>query len=286
MQPITSIYSLSYHTNIEVHHFHDKYIVLYDDHRCILNALFEAKKLKLFNMPPNIIFFDRHDDACNPDIRKQELFEQWNVERIEDVSSKDFWSFVEFDLNVLDDDWLLAGMELGLISHAVVIGQYENANMRSKDHKYKSTDGVVHEMYNIPHLNHSIDSRGCLGDSIIKQPYYENIRDIFEYNQPPYGRYDKFSKEATKPFVLDFDLDCFTTDCEGNTYAWPEAIFKEKYFDNNNVQYFMQRLIDRSSFITICREHECCGGLGESNKILGYLDKYFFEGWLNTSPIR
>ncbi len=286
MQPITSIYGLSYHTNIEVHHFHNKYIVLYDDHRCILNALFEAKRLGLFDTTPNLIFFDRHDDACDPDIRRQELFEQWNVEKIEDVSSKDFWSFVEFDLNVLDDDWLLAGMELGLINHAVVIGQYDNSNMQSKDHKFKSTDGIVHEMYDIPHLNWSIGSRGCLGDNIIKEPYYENVREIFEYNQPPYGRYDKFSKDVTKPFILDFDLDCFTTECEDMCFAWPEAIFKEKYFDNNDVQCFMRRLIDRSSFITICREPECCGGLGESNKILGYLDKYFFEGWLNTSPIR
>lgn len=286
MQPITSIYSLSYHTNIEVHHFHDKYIVLYDDHRCILNALFEAKKLKLFNMPPNIIFFDRHDDACDPDIRKQVLFEQWNVERIEDVSSKDFWSFIEFDLNILDDDWLLAGMELGLINHAVVIGQYDNSNMQSKDHKYKSTDNIVHEMYDIPHLKQSIDSRGCLGDSIIKLPYYTKVRDIFEYNQPQPGHYNIFSENVTHPFVLDFDLDCFTTDIENKTLAWPEDIFREMYYDNTRVLYFMQQLMRRSTFITICREPECCGGLGESNKILGYLDKYFFEGCLETTPIQ
>lgn len=286
MKPITSIYGLSYHTNIEVHHFNDKYIVLYDDHRCILNALFEAKKLRLFNSPPNIIFFDRHDDACNPDIRKQELFQQWNVERIEDVSSKDFWSFVEFDLNVLDDDWLLAGMELGLINHAVVIGQYENTNMQSKNHKYKSTDGIIHEMYDIPHLKQSIDSRGCLGDCIIKMPYYTRVRDIFEYNQPQPGHYNIFSENVTHPFVLDFDLDCFTTDIENKTLAWPEDIFREMYYDNTRVLYFMQQLMRRSTFITICREPECCGGLGESNKILGYLDKYFFEGCLETNPIQ
>lgn len=286
MQEITSIYGLSNHTNIEVYSFHDKYIILYDDHRSILNVLFETKKLGLFSTTPNIIFFDKHDDACNPRINVKDLLEKWGIDKIEDVSSRDFWSFVEFELSGLDDDWLLAGMELGLINHAVVIGQTENSNMRDLNNLFESSDGKVHELFDISHLNYSIGSRGCLGDNVIKEPYYENVRNIFEYNQPPYGRYDKFSKEVTNPIVLDFDLDCFTTECENNVYAWPEAIFREKYYDNEEVRHFMHKLINRSTIITICREPTCCGGLGESNKILGYLDYYFFDGCLDTIPIR
>lgn len=286
MQEITSIYGLSNHTNIEVYSFHDKYIILYDDHRSILNVLFETKKLGLFSTTPNIIFFDKHDDACNPQINAKDLFEKWGIERIEDVSSRDFWSFVEFDLSGLDDDWLLAGMELGLINHAVVIGQTENSNMRDLNNLFESSDGEVHELFDIYHLNYSLGSRGCLGDNVIKEPYYENVRNIFKYNQPPYERYDKFSKEMTNPIVLDFDLDCFTTECENNVFAWPEAIFRENYYDNGEVRHFMHKLINRSTIITICREPACCGGLGESNKILGYLDHYFFDGCLDTIPIR
>ena len=40
---------MSNHTNIEVYSFHDKYIILYDDHRSILNVFFETKKLGLFS---------------------------------------------------------------------------------------------------------------------------------------------------------------------------------------------------------------------------------------------
>lgn len=286
MQPVTSISGLSFHSNIETYNFHEKYIVVYDDHRSILNVLFEAKKLGLFNTTPNLIFFDRHDDACNPNICLKDLYKKWGVKKIEEVSSRDFWSFVEFDLNGEDDDWLLAGMEFNLINDAVVIGQYENDNIQSMNHRYESSDSIVHELYAIPHLNWSLGNRGCLGDSFIKHPYYKNVRSIFEYNQPPYGDYDKYSKEVTKPFVLDFDLDCFTTECEDKIFAWPEAIFRDKFDENNYVRYFMQKLIDRSSIITICREPGCCGGLGESNKILAYLDYYFFEGCLNTNPIQ
>lgn len=284
MQKITSINGLAYHTNIEVYPFYDKYIILYDDHRSILNVLFETIKIGLFKTTPNLIFFDYHDDACNPNINRKSLFEKWGVSTIEDVESRDFWSFVEFDLGHMDDDWLLAGMEFGLINNAVVIGQKENTNIEDLNNCFESSDKRPHKLFSIPHLDWSIGDRGCLGDSLIKQPYYEEVRNIFEYNQK--GCYNIFSKEINNPFVLDFDLDCFTTECEDNTFAWPETIFKEKYYDNNNVQCFMHQLIKRSSFITICREPTCCGGIGESNKILEYWDKYFFNGNLNTIPIK
>ncbi len=287
MDPITLIYQLSFHTNIETYGFDDKYIVLYDDHRSILNVLFEAKKLGLFSTTPNLIFFDRHDDACNPNICSNDFYKKCGVNKIEDVSNRDFWNFVEFDLSNLDDDWLLAGMELDLINHAVVIGQHENSNMKSMDYIYKSTDGKVHELFDISHLNWSIGDRGCLGDNIIKDPSYKKIRNIFEYNQDQQNStYQKFSNKVTKPFVLDFDLDCFTTECEDRMFAWPETIFREKYYDNIDVRFFMEQLIKRSSIITICREPKCCGGIGESNKILWYLDNYFFDGCLNTNSIQ
>lgn len=47
----------------------------------------------------------------------------------------------------------------------------------------------------------------------------------------------------------------------------------------------MESLLNRASVITICREPECCGGIGEANKILSYLDRYFFDGALRTEPI-
>ena len=95
----------------------------------------------------------------------------------------------------------------------------------------------------------------------------------------------RFDGEDIKPFVLDFDLDCFTTECREKTYAWPEDIFRKEYIESYNVRFFMENLLDRASFITICREPDCCGGIGEANKILNYLDRYFFDGALSTEPI-
>jgi len=274
------IIELGHRANISVFSLGEKDIVLYDDHRTLLNVLFEADRKALFPQIPNLIYFDFHDDACWSLSRRQ-LLEKIGVDNLSEATSKQFWSFVEFDLGTFDDDWLLTGMELGLIKNAVLIGGEETQHISNDmdNNCHISDDGVRHEVYNIPHLRQSVGCRGCLGDSIIKEPYYQNVRDIFQYHR---GRFDD---APAHPFVLDFDLDCFTTSCRGETYAWPEDIFRREYVDNTSAKCFLDSLIERACFITICREPDCCGGIGESNKILHYLDKYFFDGAIHTIPI-
>lgn len=275
---MSKLYELSWRTNINTYIFHNKHIIVYDDHRTLLNILFEAKKLGELMQTPNLIYFDLHDDACTL-LPKSQLLERMGVKNLSEATSKQFWSFVEFDLGKFDDDWLLTGMELDLIKDAILIGQEENHNIQNLKNSYISEDGIKHELYSILHLKHSLNSRGCLGDSIIKEPYYQSVRNIMQYHQ------NKFDTEEIKPFILDFDLDCFTTKSRGKTYAWPEDIFRAEYIDSYNARSFMENLLNRASFITICREPECCGGIGEANKILNYLDRYFFEGALQTEPI-
>ena len=119
---MSKLHELSWRTNINTYTFRGKYIVLYDDHRTLLNILFEAKKLGEFAETPNLIYFDLHDDACTL-LPKSQLLERMGVKDLSEATSKQFWSFVEFDLGVLDDDWLLTGMELDLIKNAILIGQ-------------------------------------------------------------------------------------------------------------------------------------------------------------------
>lgn len=272
------LYKLSWRTNINTHTFQNKYIIIYDDHRTLLNVLFEAQKQGLFSQTPNLVYFDLHDDACKS-LPKNKLLEKIGVADLAEATDKQFWSFVEFDLGVNDDDWLRAGMELSLIKHAIGIGQEQYHNIADLHNLYVSEDGINHELYSISHLKFSLGDRGCLGDSIIKEPYYQSVRDIMQYH------HNRFDGADITPFVLDFDLDCFTTECRDKTYAWPEDIFRDEYAEGYNVPPFMRALFARASLITICREPGCCGGLGESNKILSYLDRYFFNGALVTQPI-
>lgn len=268
---MTGLFELSWRTNINSYIFGDNRIILYDDHRTLLNVLFKAKKLGTFTETPNLIYFDYHDDACE-NSPKSKLLEKIGVKDMSEATSKQFWSFVEFDLAVHDDDWLLTGMELDLIKNAILIGagKGEDRHICEMNGRYTSEDNVMHELYSISHLEHSLDGKRCLGDSPDKGADYQNVMNIMESHQP---------------FVLDFDLDCFTTITLEKTSAWTEKIFREKYYENNTVISFMNSLLERASLITICREPNYCGGIGESYKILNYLDRYFFDGALETEPI-
>jgi len=264
---------LSERSNYSVFWQYDKPIVLYEDHRCILNVLYIAKKNDFFKSIPDVIYFDKHDDALKPEPSQLKIFKK---SRKNQINLQKFWEIVEFDLSPSDADWLKSGMELGLINNSVLIGsQYNETDVVPFD-KYIDHMKEVHEMYTIPHLSSSLAPQGCLGDSVLKEPYYQKVRNIIECNQE--------SRINKNDFVLDFDLDCFSINVFNATMAWPEDVFVKEFVKNDKVHKYMRHLIENSSIITICKESQCCGGLGESNKILYYLDKYFFEFTLKTIP--
>ena len=279
MNEITDICQLSWYTNVNTFNYQGKHIILYDDHRWILNVIFESMKLNFFNGEiPNVIYFDHHDDACFTDVK----LKNYNVDNVLKLKSREFASIVEFDLSSLDDDWVTAGMELGLINNVVCIGNEENHNINNWGNStYRTATNVEHLGFCINHLKWEIGSRGSLGDVMTDcHPDYLQIRNIFGYNNGTFT-------PSPHPFILDFDLDCFTTECKDNTFAWPEKIFWEEYgMYYPQCSSFMQQLISRASIITICREPKCCGGIGESNKILCYLDRYFFDGALGTEAMQ
>lgn len=281
MIEINNLSSLNLFSNFETFNYGDKTIILYDDHRCILTALFEARKLGIISNGTNLITFDRHDDARKIHPNSMRIINSIVASGFDEMSSRDFKNFVEYDISENDDDWVRVAFELNLIHNIVNIGNIENSNiMDFANNIYKSSGGTEHKAYVIGHIFDELNTHGgSLGDMAL---YQENkdLHEIFGYNLiGGEGFSDDFQE-----FVLDFDLDCFTTNCQNKVYAWPESIFAKEY-NNETSGYFMYRLIQRAKFITICREPSYCGGIGESNKILSYLDKYFFRGCIGTKPV-
>jgi len=262
-----SLPSIFLRNNVEKLSFKGKDIVLFDDHRTTLDVLFEIYKSgQLDGIVPNLVTFDYHEDCC--DAGEQEtLLQKIGVKDLADATDRQFWNFVEFDLSGLDDDWISAAVSLNLVRDVVIIGSEANKN-------YQNADDSEHKLFSISHLPSSVGNRGCLGDSCISEPYYSQVRDTMQYH------HGAFNDGLVYPFVLDFDLDCFSTEILGKQKAWPEEIFYQEYVKNDIVYSFMKQLIYRSSLITISREPGCCGGYEESFKILSYLNKYFFEGCL------
>lgn len=240
-----------------------KNVVIYDDHRTILNVLFSIRKEE--HIIPDIVTFDYHED-CIP-LRDETKIEKY--QNIECVDIKEFWSFVEWDLSILDDDWITVAQKLKLANNIVVIGAkregLENINNERKEPF----------LYSIGHLADEFAPRGSFEDIFYSNnEMRDDIVAFFGYE----GNIHK-----TGDYILDIDLDCFSTSLEcGGRIAWPETVFREKYYDDSKVYSAMSDLIRGAKCITICREPECCGGIGESMKILSYIDKYFLKGNLGT----
>lgn len=271
--------NFGFRANVDTFSFRGKRIFVYNDHRTILNVIFFALKNKFITDIPNVFYFDYHDDACHP---KESVLQKASTFDIESTTIEEFNSIVEYDLSILDDDWVKSGMEFNIIRNSVSIG---TVKYDSTDETYIDCKGNEHDIICISHLCDELSSRGSLGDSIIKEPYYERVRELFNYNDK---NFDHFGKK-TQPFVLDFDLDCFSAEFRSKQMAWPESMFVEElkspcgFYGDITALDFINELIDRCEFITICMEPGCCGGYGESFKILNYIDKHIFEGVLNTN---
>lgn len=270
---------LSYRANINVHTIEidgvQKNVILYEDHRMILNVLYFARMKGILSMAPNLIYFDHHDDACEVSRYKTD---KMKVLPISEDSFQTFWQFVEFSLSTLDDDWLWAGMSLDLIKNAVRVGGTQEDNIQRLNEVFNVQNQYL---YSIDHLDSELGNRGCFTDRFSQHADEDRlIRGIFGKNWA-----DEKIEEHDVPFVLDFDLDCFTGEIDGKVIAWPEIIFRKHYEEHFESKQLLRKLIKQSAFITICREANCCGGIGESNKILSYLDHYLFDNQLHTIPI-
>lgn len=261
----------------------DRRIIVYDDHRTILNVLYVAMQERLFaDAMPNIVSFDRHDDAVLLSPKQKQQAKSVRKSCFPQRNDKRMWQFTEFGLSGLDDDWVRAGMELGLINNYIGFGhkQRDANNINSGYEYYKTLDRIEHRLYSNGHLDWELGSRGVFGDNHYHTPAKQD--DILNDMQFHNGRFDD---SPISPFVFDIDLDCFTEEFEDHRMAWPEDIFVERYQANPEVGGFVRDLLARSSLITICREPDCCGGLGESNRMLELLDYYWFDGILKTQRI-
>lgn len=267
-------------SNVNTFQFRGKQIFVYTDHRTILNVIFFALKNNLIDNVPNVLYFDYHDDACVP---KASILAQAPTFDINIISEQDFNNIVEYGMSIQDDDWVKSGMEFGLINNAISVGA---ESLRTSHEIYTDVRGHEHEIIGINHLSHSLGVRGAFCDTQVEsESYFEPVREIFDFNNSVANSWGA----NTESFVLDFDLDCFAGTFNGETLmAWPEKMFYQEFHNNVGFQGnqlpldFINNLIDKCEFITICMEPGCCGGFGESFKILSYLDKYFFEGTLKT----
>lgn len=250
-------------------------VYLYEDHRTILNVLFLKKKNNELECPVNIILFDNHDDGCVPSTSALEKIDLLNNEA--DISIRDFWNFTEFDLKGLDDDWIKAGMELNLIENVFLFNSCESKIYFVEEYETKKFG--TKKIYNLGNIWDCISYKGYLND-IIKKEYsqlWEDFGWVIEEG--------RFYFEPKRKFIVDFDLDCFSTEVLGKRIAIPTEILYEKmtkyqirdYHYYGSSQELIQDFIDKAEFTTICFETQFCGGYLEAFKIFQSVNDLFFD---------
>ena len=105
--------------------FRDLSVFAHDEHRFVLPIAHFGQQQGFLPSPCRVILLDRHSDAVAPrGSRARSAIPQL---RTTGFTSEDLLDLTRDDLSGLDDDWLLAGMELGIFSDAVVFGVRETS---------------------------------------------------------------------------------------------------------------------------------------------------------------
>ncbi|MHC1707411.1 MAG: hypothetical protein AB9842_07805 [Bacteroidales bacterium] len=249
-------------------------VVIYEDHRTILNVLFFLKEKRNLKEPLDIIMFDYHDDFVDLGSSVKRKLTYFN----RNPSAQKLNQIVEFELRGLDDDWVKAGMELGLIGN-VFLFNAEDSSLGFRN-EYRTRKHGTKILYNIGNVWAALGYHGILNDPFKKE--YDQFRKDFGWELKD-GKYSFISDR--RKFVFDIDLDCFSTSILDKTIAIPHKLLSDKlciyshssYHYYPNAQNFMKDLIKYSELATICFENGCCGGIIQSYKIFYSIDEILFD---------
>ena len=193
---------------------------LHEDHRWVLPMIFEAQEQGRLPRPVKVILFDRHTDSADPvDFAPFPL------------TYAALMDFCAHTLSPHDDDWIVAGMRLGLLDDVFIFG----VDDRMGDLPKAVGDKVIMGRYQLPaHLPPDISARA---------------RAHLGWTETP--------------ILLDIDLDCFAYAYREQVLAWTSEIFDQQFPPGNPAEAF----VHRAGLITVCREAGCCGGEENADKI-------------------
>lgn len=263
-------------------------VIVYEDHRYLLNIIDHARRCEVLTTPVTLVMFDYHDDMVSPP-RLVTPAQLANMRpNLGTMRQRDFWSFVEWECSTADDDWVTVGMELGFIGNVIVIGARHRPNIEHlSNHReygiYNDASGDSHLVASVGHIWSGLGHQGWLSDWA-RSSDLKPIWDVLGWK--PF----EFTGDEPLPILVDFDLDCFTYEgpADRPVRPWSAADFIEPFEEEVSLsgwtaKSFVSELMGESPFIGIARESPFCGGLGASDAVLRNLDLLFFNGELRPS---
>jgi len=255
----------------------EKDLILYEDHRSLVFVLWHALNVvePPLAEPPTLVYFDHHDDAKAPSAPVRAIFNNLRSAG----TDRGVMEAVEWDLSSLDDDWLIAAMELGVLKDAICVGADITPNLGQFHTQVTDHTGGVHNIFKIGHLWDALAHQGPLVDQAQAgqyQPLWTSLGWApTEYPEP--------RTPGNPPLIVDFDLDYFSYHLLGQTLTWPNGMFDKKlgsisqstYARGLRARTFFGWLLSEASFLTVARESPYCGGtLGSEQALQNLMDLY------------
>lgn len=248
-----------------------KRLHLHEDHRWVLPLIWQAQQDGSLPTPVKIVLFDRHPDAATPE-NLEALLEARQV----GLSLQSLLSLCENTISPHDDDWIVAGIHLGLIDSVVIFGVDDRTGELPK----RLDNGLILGRYDLP--GKLLAPREDLTD-LARAARLRNFWDALDWDPTLPG-----FRPNTPPILLDIDLDCFAYAYRERVLAWDAAIFENEFeadYSGNGWtgQRFFEALVERAGLITVCREAGCCGGEDNADLIWALAAEHLFEGKLAVS---
>jgi len=193
----------------------------------------------------------------------------------------------EEDLRALDDDWVLAGIELGLVRNCVVFGVHDRYGPNLPAENYVDHFGNNHLIGILSRLDGELGYQGKLSDMAYRDRY-SPIWDILRWKYSTDNHVFDFERGGD-PLWVDIDLDAFAINWTDYTLPWNDQIFASELLHRSDYsttrgwspKEFILGLLDLAGLFTIATEPRHCGGIQNVLQILERLNHYVFDDSLD-----
>ncbi len=245
--------------------------ILHEDHRWVLPIVHFAQENGFLPRPCTVVMYDRHTDSRDPFSRCGDELQKLRLE----PSLQGIVSLCENHLLRVDDDWLKAGMQLGLFGDAVIFGSDQDVIGGAA---YTDDAGEAHRL-----ISTRLFPRHTLGDALLALDGPQLRWEILGWEVT--CKSGLFLPDRPKVF-LTIDLDCFAIPWDEYTFAWPNKMFEGEFSTEKtkidwNGRDYVKGLASKAGLVAIAREHGCCGGTEDAETILQKLIHYGFDGQLS-----
>ena len=232
--------------------------------------------------PVTLVMLDRHRDALPP--ADPDVLAAYDPV---DGTLEELVALVRDVCSPRDDDWVTAGMELGLVGNAVQFGHEDDEDApRSPVAVYRDRKGREHRRFTLGRPVVELSYGGALADRT-HQAADGGLWDVLGW--------DPATQRIAPAGALwfDIDLDFATVKWETYVLAYTRSMFMGEFLRRCSSQYYhefrpaalFRRCIAASGGVSVASEPGWCDGPARAKTILGTMNRLLFGSALDTGAM-